>query len=97
MSTGFDIGNVYSVISKQNSNKTYYIAIRKQTLVTYRNGRFGKFTCNKNRHVHENSISVAKLCEAWKIKMAEFDTYMSQHFSPDTEAKARARKEKLEY
>jgi hypothetical protein len=97
MLINFDIGNIYSITDKETLKKIYYLAIRKQTLVTYKNGRFGKFTCNKKRHVHENSISVAKLCEAWNVRLSEFDDYMSNHFSPDGQALSRARKEKLEY
>ncbi len=95
MLTNFDIGNIYS--AKTSANKTYYIAIRKQTLVTYRNGKFGKYTSKKRRHILENSISVGKLCDLWEIKTTEFDDYMSNYFSPDDEARARARKDKLDH
>jgi hypothetical protein len=91
--SNFDIGNVYSV-TETNDDKIYYIAIKKQTLITYRNGRFGQYTIKKKKHILENSISVARLCKLWKIKTAELDNYMSDHFSPDEEALARARKEK---
>lgn len=88
----FDIGNVYS--TKTGDNKTYYIAIQNETLVTYKNGRFGQYTVRKQKHILENSISVARLCRLWHIKINELDNFMSNHFSPDEDAILRARREK---
>ena len=84
----FEVGNVYLKASK---SKVYYMAISKKTLVTYKNGHFGKFTTKKEGHT-SIGISVAELCNRWKIKSEELDTYMSEHFQPDESARVRARK-----
>jgi hypothetical protein len=92
--SGFEVGNVYSRQIKEN--KTYYMAINKETLITYMSGRFGKFTTKKRGHISENGLSVSELCEHWKIKLNEFDKHMWVFFHPDEDAKMRARKEKYE-
>lgn len=92
--SGFEVGNVYSRQTKEK--KTYYMAINKETLITYMNGRFGRFTTKKRGHISENGLSVSELCEHWKIKLNEFDKHMCDFFHPDEDAKMRARKEKYE-
>ena len=72
------------------------MAISKETLITYMNGRFGKFTVKKTGHVSENSLSVSELIACWDIKLVEFNTQMEKYFHPSQEAKMRARKEKYE-
>ena len=71
------------------------MAINKKTLVTYMNGRFGKFTTKKTGH-SSIGISVAELCAKWQVKLEDFDDYMLDYFQPDEAAKMRARKEKYE-
>lgn len=92
--SGFEVGNVYSKLNKVG--KTYYMAISKETLVTYMNGRFGKFTTKKAGHVSENGLSVSELISYWDIKLGDFNTQMEKYFHPSEEAKMRARKEKYE-
>ena len=92
--SGFEVGNVYSRLS--NEMKTYYMAINKKTLITYINGRIGRFTTKKKGHISENAISVAELCNHWSIELDDFDTFMIKYFHPDDDAKMRARKEKYE-
>jgi len=93
--SGFEVGNVYS---RQIAEKkrTYYMAINKETLITYMNGHFGRFTTKKRGHISENGLSVNDLCEHWKIKLKDFDEQMWKYFHPDEDAKMRARKEKYE-
>jgi len=93
--SGFETGNVYSK-KKLSRKKTYYMAINKRTLITYSDGRFGKYTTKKFGHSNENCMSVAELCNHWNIKLDDFDMHMSHYFQPDEEAKMRARKEKQE-
>jgi hypothetical protein len=92
--SGFEVGNVYS--RQINKKRTYYMAINKETLVTYMNGRLGKFTTRKRGHVSESGLSVSELCEHWSIRLGEFDKQMWRYFHPDENAKMRARKEKYE-
>jgi hypothetical protein len=93
---GFEVGNVYSKPTDRGvDSKIYYMAINKKTLVTYMNGRFGKFTTKKAGH-SSIGISVAELCAKWKIGLEDFNGYMLDYFQPDETAKMRARKEKYE-
>lgn len=92
--SGFEVGNVYS--RKIREKKTYYMAINKETLITYMGGRFGKFTTKKKGHVSENGLSVSELCDHWSIRLSELDKHMLDFFHPDEDAKMRARKEKYE-
>ncbi len=88
---GFEVGNVYA---KDTSNSiVYYMAVNKKTLVTYMNGRFGRYTTKKEGH-SSIGISVGDLCQKWQIRMDDLDDYMVRYFQPDEEAKLRARKEK---
>jgi len=86
---GFDIGNIYS--RKTKKSKTYFLAIKRETLVTFINGKFGHFTTAKNNHTHEADMPVGELCERWAIPLDSFDEYMSKYFSPDRNALERAR------
>lgn len=88
----FEVGLVYSSPSRRKKDKIYFVAIHAKTLVTHRNGKFGKYSTKKNNHSLENNISVGDLCKHWNIKISEFDEFMSDHFSPDLEAKQRAKK-----
>lgn len=90
----FEIGTIYS--RRDNSVKTYYLAINHHTLVTNNNGRFGKYTMKKHGHISESNVSVLELCEFWNIKLKTLDDYMLAHFQPDENAKLRARKEREE-
>lgn len=94
--SGFEVGNVYSRKTKDKDKKTYYMAISKETLITYMNGRFGEFTTKKRGHVSENGLSVLELCEHWKIELPDFDRQMEKFFHPSEDAKMKARKEKYE-
>jgi len=91
---GFEVGNVYS--KQTSSKKTYYMAINKKTLITYINGRFGRFTTRKEGHATESSLSVAELCDCWDIDLDDFNIKMWEYFHPDDDAMMRARKEKYE-
>jgi len=93
MST-FEVGLVYSSPSSRKKDKIYYLAIHNKTLVTYRNGRFGRYSTKKHNHALEHNISVQDLCKHWEIKITDLDQYMRNYFSPDEEAKERARKSK---
>lgn len=88
----FEVGLVYSSPSTRKKEKIYYVAIQNKTLVTHRNGQFGKYSCNKSNHSLENNISVADLCDHWNINLSDFDSYMASHFAPDIDAKQRARR-----
>jgi hypothetical protein len=94
----FEKGTVYS--RRNNSSKTYYLAINHHTLVTYNDGSFGKYTMKKHDHsgmptvISESNVSVLELCEFWNIRIKKLDEYMLSHFQPDEDAKLRARKDR---
>lgn len=77
----FEVGNVYSVSA--SSKKTFYLAIRKQTLIVFKNGKFCQYTTKKQNHVYENNLSVKELCKHWGIELNQFDEFMRNHFAPD--------------
>jgi len=88
----FEVGLIYSAPSTKKKEKIYFVAIHEKTLVTHRNGRFGKFSSKKKGHSLESNISVGDLCRHWDIKVSKLDGYMVDHFSPDNEARERAKK-----
>lgn len=90
----FEIGGIYT--KREKFAKTYFIAISHKTLVTYKNGKFGKYTDKKMSYVSETDLSVGELCEFWNIDSKKMDDYMYEYFQPDDEAKERVNKEVLE-
>lgn len=95
---GFEVGNVYVKTMEDlraKDKKVYFMAINKKTLVTYRDGHFGKFTTKKQGH-SSIGISVSELCNKWRIQLEELDDYMLTYFQPDEDARIRARRQKYE-
>lgn len=90
----FDIGNIYSHRHYDTKNKTYYVAVKKLTLVTCQNGKFGEYTTSKNKHHLEASLTVKDLCQLWSINIENLDCFMSKFFTPDDQALVDAKKRK---
>ena len=91
--TEFDIGSTYSIQGR--GEKNYFIAVSPQKLVRYCNGSFGTYTSSRNNYVFEAHLSVADLVFHWGVDLKSLDHHLSSHFQPDSEAKIRARNEKL--
>lgn len=88
----FDIGNIYSHKHYETKKKTFYVAVRKLTLVTCKNGKFNQYTTSKNKHHLEAGLSVKDLCKLWKVELKNLDNFMSGFFTPDDKAMVDARK-----
>lgn len=85
--SSYDIGNVYEKVG------TYYIAIDKNKLITYKKGKWVEVKTEVPA-ASVNELSIGELCDIWGVQLDRFDKIAQKYFGPDEDAKTQARKRK---